>query len=155
MPRVEDIFSKLNDAKYFSTLNLYVGYHHMPLKEGSIPKTAFTSPFAKYDYLKVLFGLAQVPAHLQELMNKVLKDLPFAIAYLDDIITYSKTLKEYLDHLQQVSHTLCDAELTMKLSKCHFFAKEIHYLCHVLSNTGIKPLPSKTVAIKLMNPLKC
>ena len=87
-------------------------------------------------------------------MNKVLKDLPFAIAYLDDIIIYSKTAKEHLDQLQWVFHKLCNAELTLKLSKCHFFAKEIQYLCHVLSSTGIKLLPSKTVAIKLMSPSK-
>ena len=55
-------------------------------------------------------------------MNKVLKDLLFAIAYLDDIIIYSKTAKEHLNYLQQVFHKLCNAELTMKLSKCHFFA---------------------------------
>ena len=53
-------------------------------------------------------------------MNKVLKDLPLTIAYLDDIIIYSKTAKEHLDHLQQVFHKLHNAELTMKLSKCHF-----------------------------------
>ena len=87
-------------------------------------------------------------------MNKVLQDLPFAIAYLDDSIIYGKPAKEHLDHLQQVFHTLCDAKLTMNLSKCHFFAKEIQYLDHILSNTGIKPLPSKTAAIKLVNPPK-
>ena len=84
MPRVKDIFSKLNGAKYFSTLNLCTGYHHTPLDEDSIPKIDFTSPFGKYEYLKVPFGLAQAPAYFQELMNKVLKDLPFAIAYLDE-----------------------------------------------------------------------
>ena len=87
-------------------------------------------------------------------MNKVLKDLPFAIAYLDDIIIYSRTVEEHLNHLQQVFHKLYDAELTIKLSKCHFFAKEIQYLGHVLSTTGIKLLPSKTAVVKLMNPPK-
>ena len=99
MPRVEDIFSRLNGAKYFSTLNLCTGYHHIPLDEDSIPKTAFTSPFGKYDYLKFPFKLAQTPAYFQELMNKVSKDLPFAIVYLDDIIIYSKTANEHLDHV--------------------------------------------------------
>ena len=64
----------------------------------TIPKTAFTSPFGKYEYLKVPFGLVQTPANFQELVNKVLKDLPFALAYLDDIIIYSKTAEEHLDH---------------------------------------------------------
>ena len=137
MPRVEDIFSKLNAAKYFSTPDLCAGYHYISLDEDSIPKTAFTSPFGKYKYLKVPFGVAEALAYFQELMNKVLKDLHFAIACLDDIIIYSKSAKEHLDHLQQVFHKLCNAKLTMKLSKCHFFAKEIQYLGWILSNTGI------------------
>ena len=86
MPRVEDIFSKLNDAKYFSTLDLHAGNYHIPLEKDSISKIAFKSPFGRYKYLKVLFGLAQALAYFQEPMNSMLKDLPSAIAYLDDII---------------------------------------------------------------------
>ena len=87
-------------------------------------------------------------------MNKVPKDLFFDNAYLDDIIIYSKTAEEHLDHLQHISYKLCNAELIMKLSKSHFFTKEIHYLGNDLSPTGIKPLPSKTTAVKLMKPTK-
>ena len=124
------------------------------LKKTLFPKQLSHLYFGKYEYLKVPFWLAQAPAYFQELMNKVLKDLPFAIAYLDDIIICSKTAKEHLNHLQQVFHKFHDAELTMKLSKCHFFTKEIQYLGHMLSRTGVKPLPSKTAAIRLMNPPK-
>ena len=91
MPKVEDIFSKLNGATYFTTLDLQAGYHHIPLDKSSIPKTAFNSPFGKFEYVKVLVGLALAPAYFQELMTGILKDFPFAIAYLDDIIIFSKT----------------------------------------------------------------
>ena len=63
MPKVEDIFSKLNGAKYFSTLDLRAGYHI--LDKSLIPKTAFNSPFGKYEYIKVPFGLAQAPAYFR------------------------------------------------------------------------------------------
>ena len=86
MPKVEDIFLRFNSTKYFSTLDLQAGYNHIPLDVASLPMTAFTTPFGKYEYLKVPFGLAHVPAYFQELMNKVLKDLLFGIAYIDDII---------------------------------------------------------------------
>ena len=55
MPKVEDIFSKLNGATYFTTLDLRAGYHHIPLDKPSIPKTAFNSPFGKFEYVKVPF----------------------------------------------------------------------------------------------------
>ena len=154
MPRIEDIFSKLYGVKYFSAPDLHAGYHHIPLDEDSISKTAFPSSFGKYEYMKVPFGLAQTPAYFQELMKKMLKDVPFTIAYVDDIIIYSKNAEEHIDHLQQVFHKLCDAELSIKLSKCHFLTKEVQYLGQVLSTTGIKLLPSKTAAIKQMKPLK-
>ena len=91
MPKVEDIFSKLNGTTYFTMLDLCTGYHHIPLDKPSILKTAFNSPFGKYECIKVPFGLAQAPAYFQELMTGILKDFSFAIAYLDDIIIFSKT----------------------------------------------------------------
>ena len=91
MPKVEDIFSKLNRATYFTTLDLRAGYHHIPLDKPSRPKTAFNSPFRKFEYVKVPFGLAQAPAYFQELMTGILRDFNFAIAYLDNIIIFSKT----------------------------------------------------------------
>ena len=152
MPKVEDIFSQLNGAKYFSTLDLRAGYHHIRRTTDSIPKTAFTSPFGKYEYVKVPFGLAQAPAYFQELMMGVLKDLPFAMAYLDNIITYSSSPEEHLQHIKTVFKKLRHAKLSMKLSKCHFFAKEIQYLGHILGVEGIRPVPAKTEAIKAMHP---
>ena len=98
------------------------------------------------------FGLAQAPAYFQELMTGVLKDLPFAMAYLDDIIIYSSNPEEHLEHIRMVFEKLHDAKLSMKLSKCHFFAKEIQYLGHILGSEGIKPVPAKTTAIKAMHP---
>ena len=153
MPKVEDIFSQLNGVKYFSTLDLRARYHHIELTTDSIPKTTFTSPFGKYEYIKVPFGLAQTPAYFQELMTGVLKYLPFAMAYLDDIIIYSSTPEEQLVHIRTVFEKLRDAKFSMKLSKCHFFTKEIQYLGHILGKEGIKPVPAKMEAIKVMHQL--
>ena len=152
MPKVEDIFSKLNGATYFTTLDLRAGYHHIPLDKPSIPNTAFNSPFGKFEYVKVPFGLTQAPAYFQELMTGILKDFPFTIAYLDDIIIFSKTPQEHLSHIRMVFEKLKLANLSMKKSKCSFFSKETQYLGHILSATGIRPLPAKTHAIQHMQP---
>ena len=85
-------------------------------------------------------------------MTGILKDFTFAIAYLDDIIIFSKTPQEHLSHICMVFEKLKSANLLMKKSKCSFFSKEIQYLGHILSATGIRPLPSKTHAIQNMKP---
>ena len=147
MPKVEDIFSKLNGATYFTTLDLRAGYHHIPLDKPSIPKTAFNSPFGKFEYVKVPFGLARAPAYFQELMTGILKDFPFAIAYL---IIFSKTPQDHLSHIRMAFEKFKLANLSMKKRKCSFISKEIQYLGHILSATGIRPLPAKTHAIQHM-----
>ena len=87
-------------------------------------------------------------------MTGVLKDFPFTITYLDDIIIFSRTAEEHLDHIRQAFKKLWNALFSMNLSKCQFFAKEIQYLGHILSTMGIRPLPSKTQTIKSMHPPK-
>ena len=124
IPKVEDIFSQLNGTKYFSTLDLRAGYHHIPLDEDFIPKTTFTSPFGKYEFVKVPIGLVQAQSYFQELMTGTLKDFNFTITYLDDIIIFSKTAEAHLNHIKEVFKMLRSAHLSMKLSKCHFFMKE-------------------------------
>ena len=135
-------------------MDFQAGYHHIPLDEESIPKTAFTSPFGKYEYIKVPFGLTQAPAYFQELMTGILKDFSFTIAYLHDIIIFSKTAEEKMDHIKHVFKKLRSAHLSMKLSKCHFFTKDSKYLGHILSTKEIKPLPSNTQAIQNICPPK-
>ena len=103
--------------------------------------------------MKVPFGLAQAPAYFQELMTGISKGLNLTIAYLDDIIIFSKTPQEHLSHIRMVFKKLKSANLSMKQSKCNLFSKEIQYLGHILSATGIRPLPSKTHAIQHMQPL--
>ena len=78
------MYVKLKGAKVFSTIDLRSGYHHIALGKSSRAKTAFVTPFGKYEFLMVPFGLAQAPAYFQLLMNKVLDGLDFAMTYLDD-----------------------------------------------------------------------
>ena len=106
MPKVEDIFFKLNGTKYFSTLDLRAGYHHIPLDKSLIPKMAFILPFRKYEYIKVPFSLVHAPTYFQELMTGNLKNFNFAIAYLDNIIIFSSTAEEHQSHIRKVFEKL-------------------------------------------------
>ena len=144
------MYAKLKGAKVFSTIDLRSGYHHIALGKSSRAKMAFVTPFGKYEFLMVPFGLAQAPAYFQLLMNKVLKGLEFAMTYLDDIIIFSQNELQHLEHLEIVVSHLREAGLKMKHSKCDFSKSEIHYLGHLISPEGISPLPNKLDSIKHM-----
>ena len=149
------MYGKLKGTKVFSTIDLRSGYHHIALGKDSRAKTAFVKPFGKYEFLMVPFGLAQVPAYFQLLMNQVLEGLTFAMTYLDDIIIFSNSEEEHLLHLEEVFHWLKKAGLKMKQSKCDFFKSQIHYLGHLISEDRIHPLPYKLDSIKKIPVPKC
>ena len=102
LPKIDEIYVKLKGAKVFSTIDLRSGYHHIALGKSSRAKTAFVTPFGKYEFLMVPFGSAQAAAYFQLLMNKVLKGLKFAMTYLDVIIIFSENELQHLEHLETV-----------------------------------------------------
>ena len=75
LPKIVKMYAKLKGAKVFYTIDLRSGYHHIALGKSSRVKTTFVTPFGKYEFFMVPFGLAQAPAYFQLLMNKVLKVL--------------------------------------------------------------------------------
>ena len=143
LPKIDEMYAKLKGAKFFLTIDLRSGYYHITLGKDLRAKTAFVMPFGKYEFLQVPFGLAQAPAFFQHLMNKVLDNCPFAMTYLDDIIIFSDTEEEHLAHIEEIFKRLEAADLKMKRSKCDFFKKHIHYLGHLISANGIRPLKDK------------
>ena len=102
LPKIDEMYARLKGAKVFSKIDLRSGYHHIALGKDSRAKTAFVTPFGKYEFLLFPFGLAQAPAYFQLLMNKVLEGLSYAMTYLDDIIIFSKNEEDHLRHLEEV-----------------------------------------------------
>ena len=108
-------------------------------------------PMGKWQFKHTLFGLSQAPAYFQLLIDKVLMGCSsFAMGYLDDIIIFSKTEEEHLQHLEEIFVRLCKFGLKMKREKCSFFKKHIQYLGHLVSEKGFKLLPEKLESIRKM-----
>ena len=140
LPKIDEMYG----AKIFTTLDLGSGYYHIGLLENSKAKTAFVTPFSKYQFEAVPFGLSQALAYFQQLISIVLQGCSdFAMTYLDDIIIFSKNEAEHLKHIEIIFQKLQEAGLKLKESKCDFFKKEIHYLGHLISDKGIYPLPER------------
>lgn len=149
LPRIDDSFDQLKDAKFFAKIDLRTGYHQLRIKEGDIPKTAFRTTLGHYEYLVMPFGLSNAPTMFMDLMHRVL--WPYlnecVIVFIDDIWIYSKTLEDHGIHLQNVLQTLRENQLYAKFSKCEFWLNEVKFLCHVVSSGGIAVDPSKVDSV--------
>ena len=127
LPVIDDTLAALGKAEFFTTLDLKIGYWQIPIDENDKEKTTFTCHRGLYEYNVMSFGLANAPGIFQELMSIVLQDLSnFAMAYLDDIIIFSSSVKKHKRHIQIVFGKLRQHQLKLKLSKCKFFYSKKH-----------------------------
>ena len=152
LPRVDDLIDKLTGAKFFSSLDLLSGYNQLRLRNTDVTKTAFKTTAGLFQYKVLCFGLCNAPSVFQAVMNKVFSTAgilnQFVIVYMDDILIYSKTEEEHLQHIKQVIDILKKENLSTKLSKCNFFQSELKYLGHIISADGVKVDPAKVEAVK-------
>ena len=122
------MFSKLGGARIFSTIDLRSGYCHIGLTRESRAKSAFVVPMGKWQFKRKPFGLSQAPAYFQLLIDKELMGCSsFVMGYLDDIIIFSKTKEEHLQHLEEIFVRLCKFRLKMKCEKCSFFKEDLNH----------------------------
>jgi hypothetical protein len=150
LPRIDDLFDQLKDAKIFSKIDLRSGYHQVRIKDEYINKTTFRTRYGHYEFTVVPFGLSNAPAVFMSLMNGIFKDYldKFVIVFMDDILVYSRTEEEHKQHLRTVLQVLREHQLYAKLSKCSFYQERIHYLGHIISKDGIVVDPEKIEAIR-------
>ena len=154
LPKIDEIYARLEGSNIYSTFDMRSGYYHMVLSEKSRPKSAFVSSFGKWEFKRCPFGLAQTPTYFQRLVNEVLSGLTFTFGYLDDILVYSPDMEIHLEHLRQLFIKLREADLKLKEVKCNFLKKHIQYLGHIVLGKGITPMPEKLVCIQEMPPPK-
>ena len=150
IPRIDDALDAMKDAKYFSTLDLQQGYFQVPLAIEDRYKTAFcTSRGDLWEFTVMPMGVTNGPATFSRLMDNVMRDInwKFCIAYLDDVIIFSKSFDEHLTHLEEVFSRLQQAGLLVKPSKCKLVRDEVAFLGHIVCSTGVKVNPDKTAAI--------
>ncbi|CAI7874404.1 unnamed protein product [Closterium sp. NIES-53] len=150
IPRIDDLLDQLRGATVFSKLDLRSGYWQIRMADNSIHKTAFRTRYGSYEYLVKPFGLTNAPATFQAEMNHILRPLldEFVVVYLDDILIYSRDMKQHIEHLRSVFEILQREKFYVKLSKSEFALKKVQFLGHMVSAPGVHVDPKKIEAIR-------
>ncbi len=150
LPRIDDSLDQLRGARYFSKIDLRSGYWQVRIEEKDIHKTAFRTPFGHHEWLVMPFGLQGAPSTFQRMMNHYLRQYlgDFVICYLDDVLIYSKTKEDHLEHIRKVLEILRKHKLYAKASKCDFGRTQVQYLGFIVREGQVDKDPKKIEAIR-------
>ena len=150
LPIPRTAFQVLNNARYYSSLDLASGYWQVEVDKKDIPKTAFNTRKGTFAYLRMPMGLKGAPSAFQRFMTEIFADLLYqgVLVFIDDILIYSEKWEQHLELVDEVLKRLSQHNLQAKVGKCHFGAKEVKYLGSVISYKCRKPDPDKVKAIR-------
>jgi len=149
LTRIDDLLDTLQGAKYFSGIDLASGYWQIPIAPEDIEKTAFRTRYGSYQFKVMPFGLTNAPATFQRIMNDLFRPYldKFVVIYLDDLLIFSKSKEEHMEHLRTVLSLLKKNTFYAQTAKCTFFATEMQFLGHVITAEGIHTDPAKIATI--------
>ena len=154
LPTVEENLSKLTGATVFSKLDSNCGFWQIPLEESSRELTTFITPFGRYRFNKLPFGICSAPEHFQRRMSEILAGLEGVIVHIDDVLVYGKTQEEHDERLHGVLKRIASAGGTLNKDKCEFSKDTLTFLGHIVGRQGVSSDPEKTRAIVNMEEPK-
>jgi hypothetical protein len=155
LPKINDLLRKLSGLKYATSIDLIMGYYHIPLDLEAHKLCTNILPWGKYQYKRLPMGVKTSPDIFERIMYELLGYIPNKKVYLDDIlITSNGTFEEHAAIVEQVLDSLQQANFRANLRKCYFGEAKIDYLGYKITTDGIKPQPKKVEAILKLGPPK-
>jgi hypothetical protein len=147
---MDDLFDRLQGARYFSKIDLRTGFYQIPLAPEDMAKTAFRTRYGHFEWTVLPMGLTNAPATFQHLMNHTFRDFldRCVLVFLDDIVVYSRTLADHERDVRAALQRLKDAGLCAKKSKCELFMHEIEFLGHHVGRDGLRVMNEKVDAVQ-------
>nr|VZI22741.1 unnamed protein product [Spirometra erinaceieuropaei] len=152
VPHLLDFAGALFGKSVFSKIDLVRAFHQIPIAPEDVSKTAVTTPFDLFEFLRMPFGLRNASQTFQRFVDRVLRGLPFVYAYIDDLLVASSTTEEHMEHLATVFDRFQQFGVVLNPSKCVFGVPSLEFLGHLVDSHGIRPLPSKVAAIRDFPP---
>ncbi|GBG68150.1 hypothetical protein CBR_g2701 [Chara braunii] len=141
----------LEDGAFFSKLDLKSGYHQLEIRKEDRYKTAFKTRYGHFEWLVMPFGLTNALANFQAAMMTEFRHMldRFVLIYLGDILVYSRSLDEHMEHLRTILEQLRQAKYKANRDKCEFTQQELEYLGHYVMPQDIHPLADKIEALRV------
>ena len=147
LPAVEQALAQLAGARIFSKIDANSGFWQIPLARESALLTTFITPFSRFCFNRLPFGITSAPEHYQRRMSEILQDVEGAVCLMDDILIHGESKEEHDQRLQIVLRRLQEAGVTLNKNKCAFAQHRVKFLGQIVDHTGVRPDPDKVSAI--------
>lgn len=150
-PLIEDLMIKTRNCNYFTSLDINSAFWSIPLRVEDRKKTGFVTQEGHFQWTCLPFGLKTSPAIFQRILSNILRKYKltdFAVNYIDDILIFSKSFEEHINHLKQLLEAIQTEGFRLKFTKCTFASDSIKYLGHIIQNNSIKPVKDNLISIR-------
>ena len=148
IPHLHDFSATLHGSTIFSKLDLIKAFYLIPVAADDIPKTAITTPFGLFEFLRMPFGLRNAAQTFQRFLDHVLHGLDIVYVYIDDVLVASSDPTQHLVHLRQVFTCFQRYGIVINPAKCPLAVPDLQFLGHRVSSNGVSPLPEKVQAVR-------
>lgn len=152
LPSVDELLANIQSASVLSKLDAQSGFWQVEIDESSQKLTTFITPFGRFYFKRLPFGLTSAPEHFQKKMAEAIEGLEGVINLVDDFLVYGKDVKEHDERLGRLLKRLQDKGITLNKDKCEFRTNALNFLGHRLDNGQVKPDPEKVAAIQAVRP---
>ena len=156
-PIIDDLIIKTRNCKYFTTLDINSAFWSIPLRTEDRRKTGFVTQDGHYQWTCLLFGLKTSPAIFQRILSSILRKhrlIGFTVNYIDDILIYSSSFEEHVEHIKKVLEAIIKEGFRLKFKKCTFASNSVKYLGHIIQNNSVRPIKDNLASITLVKRWK-
>ena len=152
MPSADESLAKLGKSCYFTKLDANSRFWQLPLDEKSKLLTTFVTPFVRYCFNCLPFGISSAPEIFQRTMSEILNGVEGVICQMDDVLVHGANQEEHDRRVRATLHRLQEAGITLNIEKCQFFKTSVKFLGSIIDEEGIHADPTKTKAISEFPP---